>query len=149
MPSTFLPRAAVTAAVLAGPVGWVTAAAWGLPTALGAHRRRLRPVVAGSPHFADGTFHNTLPTPALAPANTRDGLLRQWHEERHVGLPGGPIPVARPELPADAAELAVTWFGHSSALLEEIAACVAFLAREDASFITGATLTANGGQYIT
>jgi acetoacetyl-CoA reductase len=32
---------------------------------------------------------------------------------------------------------------------EEIAACVAFLAREDASFITGATLTANGGQYMT
>ena len=31
---------------------------------------------------------------------------------------------------------------------EEIAACVAFLAREDASFITGATLTANGGQYL-
>ncbi|OYX32387.1 MAG: beta-ketoacyl-ACP reductase [Caulobacterales bacterium 32-69-10] len=32
---------------------------------------------------------------------------------------------------------------------EEIAACVAFLAREDASFITGATITANGGQYYT
>jgi acetoacetyl-CoA reductase len=32
---------------------------------------------------------------------------------------------------------------------EEIAACVAFLAREDASFITGATITANGGQYFT
>ncbi|MDZ4761363.1 MAG: acetoacetyl-CoA reductase [Alphaproteobacteria bacterium] len=32
---------------------------------------------------------------------------------------------------------------------QEIAACVAFLAREDSSFITGATLTANGGQYIT
>jgi acetoacetyl-CoA reductase len=31
---------------------------------------------------------------------------------------------------------------------EEIAACVAFLAREDASFITGACLTANGGQYM-
>ncbi|MDR3509186.1 MAG: acetoacetyl-CoA reductase [Caulobacteraceae bacterium] len=31
---------------------------------------------------------------------------------------------------------------------EEIAACVAFLAREDASFITGATLTVNGGQYM-
>ncbi|WP_316404948.1 SDR family oxidoreductase, partial [Burkholderia pseudomallei] len=28
---------------------------------------------------------------------------------------------------------------------EEIAACVAFLARDDASFITGATITANGG----
>ena len=32
---------------------------------------------------------------------------------------------------------------------EEIAACVAVLAREDASFITGATITANGGQYFT
>jgi acetoacetyl-CoA reductase len=31
---------------------------------------------------------------------------------------------------------------------EEIAACVAFLAREDAAFITGSTVTANGGQYM-
>ena len=31
---------------------------------------------------------------------------------------------------------------------EEIAACVAFLAREDASFITGATISANGGQFF-
>jgi acetoacetyl-CoA reductase len=32
---------------------------------------------------------------------------------------------------------------------EEIAACVSFLAGSEAGFITGATLTANGGQYIT
>ena len=32
---------------------------------------------------------------------------------------------------------------------DEIAAGVAFLARDDAGFITGATLTMNGGQYIT
>jgi L-ascorbate metabolism protein UlaG (beta-lactamase superfamily) len=118
VPSRFPRRAALTAAVLAGSLAWVTAAAWGLPTALGAHRRRLRPVVAGSTHFSDGRFHNTMPTPALSPANARDGLLRQWHEERHVGLPGGPIPLSRPELPAEAAELAVTWLGHASALLE-------------------------------
>ncbi len=31
---------------------------------------------------------------------------------------------------------------------EEIAACVAFLARDDAAFITGATISANGGQYF-
>jgi L-ascorbate metabolism protein UlaG (beta-lactamase superfamily) len=118
VPSCFVRRTALAAAVLAGPVGWVTAAAWGLPTALGAHRRRLRRVVSRSAQFSDGTFHNRMPTPALSPANTRDGLLRQWHEERHVGLPGGPIPLVRAELPADAAELTVTWFGHASALLE-------------------------------
>jgi acetoacetyl-CoA reductase len=31
---------------------------------------------------------------------------------------------------------------------EEIARCVAFLASEDAGFITGSTLSANGGQYM-
>ena len=34
-------------------------------------------------------------------------------------------------------------------MADEIARCVAFLASEDAGFITGATLTVNGGQYIT
>jgi acetoacetyl-CoA reductase len=32
--------------------------------------------------------------------------------------------------------------------VEEIARCVVFLASDDASFITGSTLTANGGQYM-
>jgi L-ascorbate metabolism protein UlaG (beta-lactamase superfamily) len=118
VPSRLLRRTALTAAALAAPATWVARAAWGLPTALGAHRRRLRPVVSGSPRFYDGKFHNTMQTPALSPANARDGLLRQWHDERHVGLPGGPIPLARPEIPAEAAELAVTWLGHASALLE-------------------------------
>jgi len=31
----------------------------------------------------------------------------------------------------------------------EIARCVLFLVSEDAGFITGATLTVNGGQYLT
>ena len=34
-------------------------------------------------------------------------------------------------------------------MADEIARCVAFLAAEDAGFITGSTLTVNGGQYIT
>jgi L-ascorbate metabolism protein UlaG (beta-lactamase superfamily) len=116
----FLRRAAsvTAAAALAGGVSWVVRAAWGLPSALGAGQRALRPTVAGSPQFSGGKFHNTLATPALAPANARDGLLRQWHDDRHKGLPGGPIPVAAPDLPEQAGDLAVTWFGHSSALLE-------------------------------
>ncbi len=31
---------------------------------------------------------------------------------------------------------------------EEVARCVLFLASDDAGFITGATLSANGGQYM-
>jgi acetoacetyl-CoA reductase len=31
---------------------------------------------------------------------------------------------------------------------EEIARCVIFLASDEASFITGSTITANGGQYV-
>jgi acetoacetyl-CoA reductase len=33
-------------------------------------------------------------------------------------------------------------------MADEIARCVAFLAAEDSGFITGATLSVNGGQYI-
>src|SRR5690242_20642873 len=112
-------RRAALAAALAYPIGWVFRASRGLPTALGASQRQLRPVVAGSPHFSHGKFHNTLPTPALKPANATDGLLRQWHEQRHNGLPAGPVPLVRDTtFPAAAGELAVTWFGHASALLE-------------------------------
>jgi L-ascorbate metabolism protein UlaG (beta-lactamase superfamily) len=118
VPSSLLRRTALTAALLAGPAAWVARAAWGLPVALGASTRKLRPTVSGSPQFSDGRFHNRIPTPALPPASARKGLLRQMHEERHVGLPGGPIPLAHAELPTDAADLAVTWFGHASALLE-------------------------------
>jgi L-ascorbate metabolism protein UlaG (beta-lactamase superfamily) len=105
-------------ATLAGPAAWVARAAWGLPTALGASRREVRAYAAGSPHFADGRFHNRLTTPQLPPASARRGLLRQMHEERHTGLPARPVPLVDPELPAEAGELAVTWFGHSSALVE-------------------------------
>ncbi|HEX2075317.1 MAG TPA: MBL fold metallo-hydrolase [Geodermatophilus sp.] len=114
---TTLATAAVAAA-LAGPASWVARAAWGLPTALGAGRRQVRPYAAGSPHYVDGRFHNRLITPSLPSASARRGLLRQIHEERHKGLPARPVPLARPELPEQAGELAVTWFGHSSALLE-------------------------------
>jgi acetoacetyl-CoA reductase len=42
------------------------------------------------------------------------------------------------------ANIPVGRLGHC----DEIAACVAFLARDDSSFITGSTLTVNGGQYV-
>ncbi|WP_233495972.1 MBL fold metallo-hydrolase [Geodermatophilus sp. TF02-6] len=119
MPSPASRRAALAlAATLAGPATWVVRAAWGLPTALGASRRQVRPYAAGSPQFSEGRFHNRLATPALPSASAQRGLLRQMHEERHSGRPASPVPLARPELSAQAGELAVTWFGHSSALIE-------------------------------
>ncbi|WP_245753779.1 MBL fold metallo-hydrolase [Geodermatophilus ruber] len=119
MPSLASTRTALAlAATLAGPAAWVARAAWGLPTALGASRRTVARSAAGSPQFAEGRFHNRLTTPALPPASARRGLLRQMHDERLTGLPARPVPLARPELPAAAADLAVTWFGHSSALIE-------------------------------
>src|SRR4051812_36309466 len=104
--SRVLRRTAVAAAVLTYPITWVVRAAWGLPTALGASQRQLRPTVTASEHFYDGKFHNTLPTPALKPANARDGLLRQWHEQRHNGHPGADVPLTRDEFPVQAGELA-------------------------------------------
>src|SRR5918911_1473248 len=97
-------RRTSVAAILALPFSWVVRAAWGLPTALGASQRGLPPTVTASPQFSDGKFHNTLPTPALKPANARDGLLRQWHEQRHNGHPAGPVPLSRDDFPAQAAE---------------------------------------------
>src|SRR3954451_10505088 len=116
--SSALRRTVAAAVALTLPVSWVVRAAWGLPTALGASQRQLRPTVAGSPQFSGGKFHNTLPTPALKPANARDGLLRQWHEQRHNGHPGADAPLTRDHFPVQAAELAVAWFGHASAVRE-------------------------------
>jgi acetoacetyl-CoA reductase len=52
--------------------------------------------------------------------------------------------VAKPVLDQIIAGIPVGRLG----MADEIARCVAFLAAEDAGFITGATLTVNGGQYI-
>ncbi|MGY1771783.1 MBL fold metallo-hydrolase [Blastococcus sp. SYSU D00813] len=111
-------RRLVTTALLAAPAAWVARAAWGLPVALGASRRALRPHVAGSPHFSEGRFRNTLTTSSVPGPEERRLLLRQVRQDRLKGIPARPVPLAPTPLPAEAAELAVTWFGHSSALLE-------------------------------
>ena len=45
-------------------------------------------------------------------------------------------------------EIEFTVFNAPLGEPEEIARCVLFLASDDAGFITGSTLTANGGQYM-
>lgn len=118
--SPTLRRAAVraaTAAALAVPAALIGRAAWGIPASMGASRRRLRPLVTGSPHFSEGKFRNTVATTTMQPGSTGD-FVREARKGRRAGVPSSPVPLVTPQLPTEAAELAVTWFGHASALLE-------------------------------
>ncbi len=108
---------AVTAAALAVPAALIGRAAWGVPVSIGASRRKLRPRVAGSPQFSEGKFRNTVATTTMQPGSA-GALVREARKGRGAGVPSKPVPLVSPEVPAQAAELAVTWFGHASALLE-------------------------------
>jgi L-ascorbate metabolism protein UlaG (beta-lactamase superfamily) len=92
-------------------------AARGVPTAIGASRRALRQVTAGSPRSHAGTFHNALPATVLPPASNA-GILRLLLARDRPGRPAAPVPLAPVDLPDAAGALAVTWFGHSTTVLE-------------------------------
>ena len=110
-----LRASALLTALGLGGAAAVTAAAWGLPRALGAGRAALHTAAAGSPHARDGVFVNTeAPTPL--PPGTGRAALRDVRR-RSAGVPRNPVPLARPEF-GPAGDMAVTWFGHSSVLLE-------------------------------
>ncbi len=111
-------RSLTYAAVLAAlPAAWLGRALWQVRTSMGASRRTIRPYAAGSPHFRDGDFHNTVPASVMAPGSSTS-LVRALITRGRRGIPSRPVPVVRPQLPDTAADLAVTWFGHASALLE-------------------------------
>jgi len=107
--------AAATAAL--GALSSLGRAARGLPTALGARRGQIRPYAAGSPHFADDAFHNTEPSHVLAPGEAAS-MIPALIRHRGAGKPAGPIPLVHTAPPARAAELAITWLGHASTLIE-------------------------------
>jgi L-ascorbate metabolism protein UlaG (beta-lactamase superfamily) len=115
IPST----AAVSVATLAVAIA---RAAAGMPTAMGAPAPQLRAAAehaaaAGSTHAADGVFHNTLPDEVVQ-RGTLLRILRAMLTRGRAGRPTRPVPLAADPVPAAAAPLAVTWFGHSSVLLE-------------------------------
>ena len=83
-------------------------------------------------------------TKALAQENARKGITANCvapgyiDTEMVMAVPGK-------VLEGIIAQIPVGRLGKS----EEIAKCVAFLASDDAGFITGATIAANGGQFVT
>jgi acetoacetyl-CoA reductase len=83
-------------------------------------------------------------TKALAQETARKGITVNCIAPGYIDTD---MVAAVPEKVLDSiiAQIPVGRLGKSA----EIARCVAFLAGDDGAFITGATLTVNGGQYIT
>ncbi|WP_433721301.1 MBL fold metallo-hydrolase [Actinoplanes sp. CA-051413] len=70
-----------------------------------------------SPQFSDGKFRNTVPA-TMVTAGSMPRILAATLTDRDRRHPNQPIPVLRPEFGGDPGGLHVTWFGHSSALVE-------------------------------
>ncbi|MCX4093282.1 MBL fold metallo-hydrolase [Nocardia sp. alder85J] len=111
-----LRRTALTAAGAVG-LGWVVRAIWEIPSAMGASAAAIAPVASGAAGYRNRQFHNIEPSVAVRPGSMLS-LLVSALTRQGVGRPAGTIPLAVPQTPAAAADLAVTWYGHASALLE-------------------------------
>ena len=65
--------------------------------------------------WRDGRFANRMPMTVVEQTGS---IAIDMARRDGSGRPTRPVPVVRPELPAQAAELAVTWLGHATTLLE-------------------------------
>ena len=117
MPGRAMRLVGGTAALAAG--GWVLRALNGAPAALGAGPVDLAAAAGTSPNYRDGVFANL--EPPSGTALTREdqaGLLRELMFGGSAQKPPIEIPVIEPELGLPVGDLAVTWYGHSSAVIE-------------------------------
>jgi L-ascorbate metabolism protein UlaG (beta-lactamase superfamily) len=73
--------------------------------------------VRRSPQFADGRFHNTVPASQVTAASA-PRLIAAAVANRDRRRPSAPIPVVTPGTGGDPDGLHITWYGHSSALIE-------------------------------
>src|SRR5882757_2079436 len=106
-----------TAAIAAG--GWALRAVQGAPSALGASPVEIDAVTKGSPNHHDGVFKNLEPSSMLSLTRQEQFLLVRdivgGNSRQH---PEKPIPLVIPAADLPAGDLAVTWYGHSSAVIE-------------------------------
>ncbi|MFI6429488.1 MBL fold metallo-hydrolase [Rhodococcus oryzae] len=87
-----------------------------LSSAMGASTTAIVPHAKGSARYRGKRFHNTEPSSQFV--TTRSSIVTSLLTRGRLGRPRSPIPLATPLAPARPAELAVTWYGHSSALIE-------------------------------
>ncbi len=106
---------AASAVALAGPL---TGATKGLRRAMGVRPDARRdPRISGSPQFHDGVFHNRLPSDVVATGN-QGSMAVDFARKGDRGRPAGQVPLVTPDLPAVAGDLAATWLGHATVLIE-------------------------------
>lgn len=110
-------RVAVVAALAAAGAAALGRAAWGIPGQIGASVAAISPRATGSARYRDNRFHNTDPSSPVVRGD-ESSLWSSVLTRRGRGRPRRPIPLATPLAPAEAAELAVTWYGHSSVVVE-------------------------------
>ena len=84
---------------------------------MGADTASIVPAVRDSPNFRKRRFEGD--EPSLRPRlRAQTSALLAAIRVHGRGRPVGEVPLDRPQLPAQAGELAVTWYGHATALLE-------------------------------
>lgn len=109
--------AAGTASLATG--GWVLRALHDTPASLGAGPGSIKLVAGNSPHYREGVFHNLDPASPLRLDTEENRLiLFDMLSSRSASRPRGTIPLAEQPAPASFEQLAVSWLGHSTALLE-------------------------------
>jgi L-ascorbate metabolism protein UlaG (beta-lactamase superfamily) len=108
-------RGSLVALALGAAAVWV---AKDIPRQMGAKAKGARLArMQASPQYATGKFRNTVPATELA-ARSMPGLLAAALTGREARHPHQPIPVVTPAAGADSDGLHVTWYGHSSAMVE-------------------------------
>ncbi|MDT5018534.1 MAG: hypothetical protein QOD39_4694 [Mycobacterium sp.] len=105
-----------TASVLAG--GWVLRAVHGAPEALGGSPLEIESVAKRSPHYKDGVFANLEPASPASITRQEQFLLVRDVISGSSQHPSEPVPLVTPNPSLAAGDLAVTWYGHSSAVIE-------------------------------
>jgi L-ascorbate metabolism protein UlaG (beta-lactamase superfamily) len=87
---------------------------------MGASTAAMRRRATASPHYRDGQFRAH--EPAQVVGNGGDdvpgSMLATTIRERGRGRPVAAVPLVRPRHPDEPAELAVTWYGHATSVVE-------------------------------
>ncbi|MGW5242260.1 MBL fold metallo-hydrolase [Monashia sp. NPDC004114] len=84
---------------------------------MGAAPASIVPHVRDSPNFRDGRFQSA--EPSLRPrVRAQTSALLAAIRVHGRGRPVGEVPIVRPEPPADPGDLAVTWYGHATTVVE-------------------------------